>query len=45
VIPTYCNDTVVHAPPAATSEEDRELMRVTGRALAESYLRERAAAG
>jgi hypothetical protein len=45
VIPTYCNDTVVHAPPAATPEEDRELMRVTGRALAESYLRERAAAG
>ena len=44
VMPTYCNDTVVHAPVAATPEEDRELMRTTGRALAESYLRERAAA-
>jgi hypothetical protein len=41
VIPTYCNDTVVHVPPAPSPEEDRQLMRATGRALAESYLRDR----
>ena len=45
VIPTYCNDTVVHVPPAATPEADHELMRTTGRELAESYLRERTPAG
>jgi hypothetical protein len=39
VIPTYCNDTIVCVPPASTQEEDRELMRATGRALAESYLK------
>lgn len=39
-IPTYCNDTVVHAPAAPTPEADLELMRTTGRALAESYLRQ-----
>jgi phenylpropionate dioxygenase-like ring-hydroxylating dioxygenase large terminal subunit len=38
LIPTYCNDTVVHAPAAPTPEEDRHLMRTTGRTLAESYL-------
>ena len=42
-IPTYCNDTVVHVPPARTVEEDRALMRTTGRALAESYLQQRSA--
>ena len=40
-IPTYCNDTVVHVPPAPTPEDDLRLMRTTGRALAESYLQER----
>jgi phenylpropionate dioxygenase-like ring-hydroxylating dioxygenase large terminal subunit len=40
VIPTYCNDTVVRVAPAATPSADKELMRETGRGLAESYLRE-----
>src|SRR5262245_23255276 len=39
VIPTYCNDTVVHVPPGPTAEEDRQLMRATGQSLAESYLK------
>ena len=38
IIPTYCNDTIVRVPPAPTAEEDQELMRATGRTLAESYL-------
>lgn len=33
---TYCNDTV--AVPPATADEDRAVMRRTGRALAEAYL-------
>jgi len=40
VIPTYCNDTVVRVAAAATPSADKELMRETGRRLAESYLRE-----
>ncbi len=40
VIPTYCNDTIVHLPPAAESGMDRRLMRETGRQLAEGYLEE-----
>jgi phenylpropionate dioxygenase-like ring-hydroxylating dioxygenase large terminal subunit len=39
VIPTYCNDTIVPAPPAATPEADRQLLRETGRRLAEAYLK------
>jgi hypothetical protein len=39
VIPTYCNDTVVAVPPAATPEADRQRLRETGRRLAEAYLR------
>jgi phenylpropionate dioxygenase-like ring-hydroxylating dioxygenase large terminal subunit len=39
VIATYCNNTVVRAPPAATDAADKALMRETGRRLAESYLR------
>jgi hypothetical protein len=39
VIPTYCNDTIVHAPPAETAVRDRQLMRETGRQLAEAYLK------
>ena len=39
VIPTYCNDTIVRLPPAAEGAMDRQLMRVTGRQLAEGYLR------
>ena len=38
VIPTYCNDTVVHVPAAETPALDQQLMRETGRRLAESYL-------
>jgi len=38
IIATYCNDTVVRVPPAPTVEDDQQLMRTTGRKLAESYL-------
>jgi hypothetical protein len=38
VVPTYCNDTIVHVPPGPTPDEDQQLMRATGRRLAESYL-------
>ena len=38
VIPTYCNDTIVAVPPAATPEADRQRLRETGRRLAEAYL-------
>jgi phenylpropionate dioxygenase-like ring-hydroxylating dioxygenase large terminal subunit len=39
VIPTYCNDTIVHVPPAGAEDADRQLMRETGRRLAETYLK------
>jgi len=38
VISTYCNDTVVRVPPAETPELDKNLLRETGRRLAESYI-------
>ena len=38
VIPTYCNDTVVRVPPAETPELDRQLLRETGRRLAQGYI-------
>jgi nitrite reductase/ring-hydroxylating ferredoxin subunit len=38
VISTYCNDTVVRVPPAANEAMDVQLMRETGRRLAEGYL-------
>lgn len=38
VVPTYCNDTVVQVPAAATPEADVKLMRETGRRLAEGYI-------
>jgi phenylpropionate dioxygenase-like ring-hydroxylating dioxygenase large terminal subunit len=38
MIPTYCNDTVVRVPPAASEAADKQLMRETGRKLAQSYL-------
>ena len=38
VTPTYCNDTVIRVPPAATPELDKKLMRETGRRLAEGYI-------
>jgi phenylpropionate dioxygenase-like ring-hydroxylating dioxygenase large terminal subunit len=40
VIPTYCNDTIVHVPPVETAVADRQLMRETGRRLAETYLKD-----
>ncbi len=38
VMGTYCNDTIVHAKLADNEATDRELLRQTGRRLAESYL-------
>jgi nitrite reductase/ring-hydroxylating ferredoxin subunit len=38
VNPTYCNDTVVRGPLAENDTADRQLLRETGRRLAESYL-------
>ena len=40
VIPTYCNDTVLHMPPDADPAMDRQRMRETGRRLADGYLRD-----
>jgi phenylpropionate dioxygenase-like ring-hydroxylating dioxygenase large terminal subunit len=40
VIPTYCNDTVMRMPPQGNSAMDRQLMRETGRQLADSYLKD-----
>jgi len=37
VIPTYCNDTVLHVAPAETPELDSRLLRETGRRLAQGY--------
>jgi hypothetical protein len=38
VIPTYCNDTVMRMPPDEDPAMDRQLMRQTGRRLADGYL-------
>ena len=38
VIPTYCNNTVVRLPAAGDQAMDKQLMRETGRRLAEEYL-------
>ena len=40
LIPTYCNDTIVRVPPARSETADNQMMRDTGRRLAESYLKE-----
>ena len=37
-MPTFCNHTVVYAPPAATPEEERKLLLETGQRLAEGYV-------
>src|SRR5262249_6848194 len=37
VLPTFCNDTVVHQPPAADPKADHAALRATGRRLAEGY--------
>jgi len=39
VIPTYCNDTVMRMPPDLDPAMDRQLMRQTGRRLADGYLK------
>ena len=39
-IPTYCNNTVMRRPANGSAETDKEMMRRTGRELAQSYLRE-----
>jgi hypothetical protein len=39
-IPTYCNNTVVHQPPAADPSIDKAAMRETGLKLARRYLQE-----
>jgi hypothetical protein len=40
VIPTYCNDTVMRMPPDVDPAMDRQLMRETGRRLADGYLQD-----
>jgi len=40
LIPTYCNDTVVRVAPAASGELDKQMMRESGRKLAEGYLKD-----
>jgi nitrite reductase/ring-hydroxylating ferredoxin subunit len=40
VIPTYSNDTVVRLPPAVDDVTDKQIMRETGRWLAEGYLKD-----
>jgi phenylpropionate dioxygenase-like ring-hydroxylating dioxygenase large terminal subunit len=37
-IPTYCNNTVMHMPPAASEAKDKKMMRDAGLRLAKSYL-------
>lgn len=39
LIPTYCNDTVVRVPPAVSPERDKQLLRQTGRRLAQGYIK------
>jgi len=38
VIPTFCNNTVMHMPPAATEALDKKMMRDAGMRLAKNYL-------
>jgi len=40
VIPTYCNDTVMRMAPDGDPAMDRQLMRETGRQLADGYLKD-----
>jgi len=40
ITPTYCNDTIVQVPRVEDLAADRQLMRETGRRLAESYLKD-----
>jgi phenylpropionate dioxygenase-like ring-hydroxylating dioxygenase large terminal subunit len=43
-IPTYGHETILRVPPAATSEEDRVLLRSTARSVTERFLRDPMAA-
>jgi len=38
LIPTYCNNTVVRVPPAASEAADKKMMREIGMRLAKGYL-------
>ena len=38
VVRTYANDTVVRVPPASTEEADTQLVRETGRRVAQAYI-------
>ena len=38
VVPTYCNNTVVRLPAAASEDADKKMMREAGMKLAKSYL-------
>ena len=38
-VSTFCNDTVVYSPAVGTPEEDIQLVRATGRKLAEEYIK------
>ncbi len=38
VISTFCNNTVMHMPPAATEAMDKKMMRAAGMRLAKNYL-------
>jgi len=40
VVPTYCNNTVVRLPAAATETADKKMMREAGLKLAKSYLKD-----
>ena len=40
VIPTYCNNTVLHLPAEADAALDKAIMRKTGLRLAQGYLRQ-----
>src|SRR5229473_262318 len=39
VIPTFCNNTVMHMPPAATEALDKKMMRDAGLRVAKNYLK------
>jgi hypothetical protein len=38
VIPTFCNNTVMRMPPAASEATDKKMMRDAGLRLAKNYL-------
>ena len=38
-LPTYASDTILRIPQAPTEEEERKLLRETGRRVAEDYIK------